>query len=70
MDKIITELLKNAIDSIDNLHDYYNSQKKYVKEYVVENIEKKEKNKKENLSILLLLYVISVLCGLLMRLIL
>ena len=40
MDKIITELLKNAIDSIDNLHDYYNSQKKYVKEYVVENIEK------------------------------
>jgi hypothetical protein len=28
------------------------------------------KNKKENLSILLLLYVISVLCGLLMRLIL
>lgn len=40
MDKVITELLRDALDSIDNLHDYYNSQKKYVKDYVVGNLER------------------------------
>lgn len=40
MDKVITELLRDALESIDNLHDYYNSQKKYVKDYVVGNLER------------------------------
>lgn len=40
MDRIITELLRTALDNIDNLYDYYNSQKKYVKDYVTKNLEK------------------------------
>ena len=40
MNKIITDLLKDALDNIDNLNDYYNSQKEYVRNYVAVNLEK------------------------------
>lgn len=40
MDKEITFLLMDALTDIENLQDYYDSQKKYVREYVKENIEK------------------------------
>lgn len=40
MDKYITDLLRNALADIENLQDYYNSQKKYVRDYVLSNIEK------------------------------
>lgn len=40
MDKIISFLLKDALTDIENLQEYYDSQKEYVYQYVKDNIEK------------------------------
>lgn len=40
MDKIITILLRDALTDIENLQEYYNTQKKYVHQYVKDNVKR------------------------------
>ena len=40
MKSLITYLLEDALDEIDNLQDYYNSQYRHVDSYVKTNVEK------------------------------
>ncbi len=40
MERTMTEILREALEEIETLQEYYNSQKNHVKEYVEQNIEK------------------------------